>query len=176
MKKLLAVLIISLLPLPLLAAGYLNFSYGSGGESDATSFGLEMGGIVLSNLHPTGGALCGGFGVSVADTKQSVPANLPHTGQNLIWLQDYNDNNQSQISLMGGAELVPSIFAVLGLGYTTQKIAQLGFSNNAYYLIRNRTEHETPWMAGVRYTREMLNLGIGYDVQRGIVMSAGVAF
>jgi len=177
MKKVYLYLVILLFPISLQAAGYINLNYGTGGNSDATSLGLEMGGIMLSNLHPTGGAVFGGFCVSVADTEDRIPANTIYAGTPVLTnILEYNDGNQSQIGITFGAEIVPTIFMVMGIGYSTQDIVKIGSAASSFYQISDKVEHETPAMFGVRYTQEMLNMGLAYDTERGILLSLGVAF
>jgi hypothetical protein len=58
MKKfIIGALMIVFIPAICQAEGYVIVNYGIGGEIDEPSLGLEIGGIFLSYLHPTGGAL-----------------------------------------------------------------------------------------------------------------------
>lgn len=179
MKRLLAVLAVSLIFFPGVcsASGYVLVNYGIGGKIDEPSLGVELGGIFLSDLHPTGGALSFGLGVSVGDTDESSPAGLqPASGLTYDTLAEYNDGNEQEIYFSLGAEMVPSLFAMGGLGYSTQDTVILGDSGGQTYEVKDDTEKYTTWMLGMRYVIEGLNLGLGFHSRRGIMASVGIAF
>ncbi|HQJ10130.1 MAG TPA: hypothetical protein PLF54_14070, partial [Deltaproteobacteria bacterium] len=124
MKRLLpvATLIAVFFPAVCLASGYVLVNYGIGGKVDEPSLGVELGGIFLSDLHPTGGALSLGLGVSIADTDE----NPPSTGEPFNTRTKFNDGNEQEIDVTFGAEMIPSFFAVAGVGYASQDTVTIG--------------------------------------------------
>lgn len=179
MKRFLAIVgIFSVLfPAVCSANGYIIANYGiGGGDVDDPSLGIEMGGIFLSSLHPTGGALSIGLGVSVADTDENPPSGIP--GQGLVYdpLIKYNDGKEQEIDLTFGAELIPSLFAVAGIGYAGQDTVRIGTNGNQNYEVDSDTERNAAWMLGTRYVIKGLNVGIGYHSRRGIMAGVGIAF
>ncbi len=176
-KKVLIILIIMVIPGAGYAAGYVLGSYGSGGTVGEISYGMEMGGIFLSELHPRGGAFSFGLGVSVADTDDGMPG-LPLLpgGGTLLYLKEYDDGNEQSVYAIGGMEFVTAFFGVAGIGYASQDVMQYGLSSSGWYMLESSTEHEPAYMVGVRYIRQWLGLGLGYDSRRGIVAHAGIGF
>lgn len=74
MKKIIfSSMVFLLFPVMSHGAGYVLATYGSGGEVEGPSYGIEMGGIFLSPYHPAGGAFSVGLGISVADTDEDPP-------------------------------------------------------------------------------------------------------
>lgn len=164
MKKIISS-VVSLLLVPVMAhaAGYVFATYGSGGEVDGPSYGLEMGGIFLSPYHPNGGAFSVGLGVSIADTDEDPPDNPT---------KKYNDGNEQEVYAALGAEITPGFFGVAGIGYASQDIVKpdgaLGEDSD--------TDTNVSWMLGVRYVMEWFNIGVGYHNRRGVLAGFGVAF
>ncbi len=178
MKRLLTIFAVGLLLFPslCLASGYVLVNYGIGGDVDEPSLGVEMGGIFLSDLHPTGGALSFGLGVSVADTDENPPSALPPSGGPYDSLVDYNDGREQEIDVTFGGELIPSLFAVGGLGYSTQDTTIIGISGGQYYEVETDTDKNATWMLGIRYVIEGLDIGLGFHSRRGIMAGIGIAF
>lgn len=179
MKRLLAALSVFMVLFPVagMAGGYALVNYGIGGEVDEPSLGIELGGIFLSYLHPTGGALSFGLGVSVADTDEDPPSGLRDQGTRVYDpLVEYNDGNEQEISMTFGAEMIPSLFAVAGVGYASQDTVLIGTSGDQSYEVKSDTDRNVSWMLGMRYIIQGLNIGLGYHSRRGIMAGAGVAF
>ncbi|HHO76203.1 MAG TPA: hypothetical protein ENN05_07210 [Deltaproteobacteria bacterium] len=179
MRRLFLVIILAvLIPAMVHAEGYVVVNYGIAGEIDEPSLGIEMGGIFLSYLHPAGGALSLGIGVSVGDTDEDPPsAFLPPSAATVYdTFRDYNDGNEQEVNMVFGAELSPSFFAVAGLGYASQNTTTIGFSGTQYYEVDTGKDINATWMVGMRYIIEGLNMGLGYHSRRGILASLGIAF
>ncbi len=180
MKRFLTVvgILTVLFPAVCSASGYITANYGiGGGDVDEPSLGIEMGGIFLSNLHPSGGAFSLGLGVSVADTDEDPPSGLqPISGLTYDPLIEYNDGNEQEIDLVFGAEMIPALFAVAGLGYASQDKVRIGTSLDDNYEVDSDTDRNIAWMLGTRYVIQGLNIGIGYHSRRGIMAGIGVAF
>jgi len=179
MKRLFWVIILAVfIPALVHAEGYVLVSYGIAGEIDEPSLGLEMGGIFLSYLHPTGGAFSFGLGVSVGDTDEDPPSSLlpPSAGTEYDTFLDYNDGNEQEVNIDFGAELAPSFFAVVGLGYASQNTTTIGFSGSQYYEVATGKDSNATWMLGMRYIIEGLDIGLGYHSRRGIMAGLGIAF
>ncbi len=180
MKRFLTILgIFSVLfPAVCSANGYIIANYGiGGGDVDEPSLGIEMGGIFLSNLHPTGGAFSFGLGVSVADTDDDPPSGIqPTSGLTYDPLIEYNDGNEQEIDLTFGTEMIPSLFAVAGIGYAGQDTVRIGTNGEQNYEVDSDTERNVAWMLGTRYVIQGLNVGIGYHSRRGIMAGIGIAF
>ncbi len=179
MKRLFfGVLLALLIPGLAHAEGYVLVNYGVAGEIDEPSLGIEMGGIFLSYLHPTGGALSLGIGVSVGDTDEDPPSVPlpPSAGTVYDAFLDYNDGNEQEVNIDFGAELAPSFFGVAGLGYASQNTSTIGFSGDNYYEVATNKETYVTWMLGMRYIIEGLDIGLGYHSRRGIMACAGIAF
>jgi hypothetical protein len=110
MKKFLcAMFVVILVPSVSEGAGYVALNYGTGGEVDESSYGIELGGIFLSSYHPRGGAFSVGLGVSLADTDEDPPATPT---------REYNDGNEQEVSLVLGAD--HPAFSVWLVGYATR--------------------------------------------------------
>ena len=166
MKKMMLVLgFIFCFPMISYGAGYVLANYADGGDIHESSYGIELGAIFLSDLHPNGGAVSIGVGVSLADTDESPPSSRYSTGE-------YNDGNEQEIDLVLGAEIVPAFFGVVGVGYSSQDVIKPSLISND----NEDTETNTPWLAGVRYAVESFNMGVGYNSRRGIMVSLGLAF
>lgn len=179
MKRLLAIMVVFLVFLPSICAanGYILANYGIGGEVEEPSLGLELGGIFLSNLHPTGGALSFGLGVSVADTDENPPSGIqPASGLTYNPLVEYNDGREQEIDVTFGAEMVPAFFAVGGIGYASQNTVVIGTAGGQNYEVDSDTERNIAWMLGARYAIQGLNVGLGFHSRRGIMASVGIAF
>ena len=163
MKKIIfSALVFLLLPVISHGAGYVLANYGSGGEVDGPSYGLEMGGIFLSPYHPNGGAFSVGLGISIADTDEDPP-DVP--------AKEYNDGNEQEVYAAFGAEITPAFFGVAGIGYASQDIVKPdGASGDS------DTDTNVSWMLGVRYVVEWFNIGVGYHNRRGVMAGFGVAF
>ena len=146
-------------------AGYVIGTYGFGGSMDDISWGAELGGVFLSDLHPTGGALSGGFGFSVGETEDDVPSTHPTP-------KKYDDGNEYEGYVTCGAELAPGFFGTVGLGYATQKVVTIAHAGE----IDSETEKYVTGMIGLRYVMQGFSAGIGFHTRRGIVVSAGIAF
>jgi hypothetical protein len=157
------------------ASGYFLANYGLGGESDGASLGVEIGAVFLSSLHPSGGAFSIGVGVSGADTDENPPS-APSTVLPLTRLRDYNDGYEQEITAVFGAELVPALFAVGGLGYASQDIETFGLNGGTLYEKGSDTENWATYMLGLRYVIEGLNVGVGYHTRRGVMAGIGIAF
>jgi hypothetical protein len=177
MKRGLAILagLIVFLPGVCAASGYFLVNYGIGGDIDEPSLGIELGGIFLSSLHPSGGAMSFGLGVSVGDTDENPPS-APATFSPLTNLREYNDGNEYEITATFGAEMIPALFAVGGIGYATQDTVTIGSFGGQLYEQDTGTDKNTSWMLGMRYVREGLNIGLGFHTRRGIMAGVGIAF
>ncbi len=180
MKMLLAALAVLLVLVPTLcrAEGYVMVNYGIGGDIDEPSLGVEMGGIFLSRLHPEGGAVSFGLGVSIADTDEDIPSAVlpPVPAPAYDLLAEYNDGNEQEVYVSLGAEMVPALFAVGGLGYASQDTVRVGRSGGQFYEVDTESDHNVSWMLGMRYIIQGLNVGLGYHSRRGILAGVGVAF
>ena len=177
MKRVFAILagLIVLFPGVCGASGYFLANYGLGGKADGASIGVEIGAVFLSKLHPSGGALSIGVGVSAADTDEDAPS-APSTTLPLSNLRDYNDGYEQEIDVVLGAELVPALFLVGGLGYAMQDVKTFGTNGGRLYEEGSSTDHYGAYMLGVRYVIEGLNVGVGYDNRRGVMAGIGIAF
>ena len=163
MKKIIfSALVFLLLPVISHGAGYVLVNYGSGGEVDGPSYGLEMGGIFLSPYHPNGGAFSVGLGISIADTDEDPP-DVP--------AKEYNDGNEQEVYAAFGAEITPAFFGVAGIGYASQDIVKPDGGPGD-----SDTDTNVSWMLGVRYVVEWFNIGVGYHDRRGVMAGFGVAF
>lgn len=178
MKRVFAILtgLLVLLPGVCGASGYFLVNYGIGGRVDEPSLGVELGGIVLSDYHPSGGALSFGVGVSVADTDDDPPSAPKASSLDLANLSSYDDGNEQEIAVVFGGELSPALFAVAGLGYSTQDTVTLGTSGGTLYKRDSDTDKNATFMLGLRYVIEGLNLGLGFHTRRGIMAGVGIAF
>lgn len=174
MKRLLPVSMVLavLFPAACFASGYVLVNYGIGGKIDEPSLGVELGGIFLSDLHPTGGALSLGLGVSVADTDE----NPPSAGESFTSYEKFNDGTEQEIDVTFGAEMIPSFFAVGGIGYASQDTVTIGSIGAQAYEAGTDTDKNATWMFGARYVIEGLNMGLGFHSRRGIMASVGIAF
>ena len=132
-------LMVVILPAVCQAEGYVLVNYGIGGDIDEPRLGVEIGGIFLSYLHPTGGALSLGIGISAGDTDEDPPSALLPTAPAPTYdaLRDFNDGNEQEVYVSFGAEMVPSFFGVAGLGYASQNTTTIGTSSGQKYLPRN---------------------------------------
>jgi|GEM_PF-313258 len=162
-----------------LGSGYVLATYAPGGnEIDGASLGIELGGIFLSDLHPTGGAFSLGLGISIGDSDEgppSVPKLLP--GGSVTGLIDYNDGNEQEVYLSFGAEITPALFGVVGIGYASQKVVTIGADGGGtWYEVDDETDNNISGMLQVRYAWEGVTLGIGYHSRRGVIASLGIAF
>lgn len=178
MKRFLGIMVwLLLVPAVGHAAAYGLFSYGIGGDVDEASYGFELGGVFLSDWHPAGGVFSLGLGISFADTDDDPPGTqaLPG-GTTLSGLREYNDGDEQSIGIVFGAELVPQVFGVLGVGYSQQNVVTVGSSGGVFYEADEETDGNVPVLLGVRYLREGLALGIGYETRRGILATIGIAF
>jgi len=146
-------------------AGYVIGTYGFGGPMDDISWGAEIGGVFLSDLHPTGGALSAGVGFSVGETDDDVPSTCPHP-------KKYDDGNEHEGYVICGAEFIPGFFGSVGLGYSTQKVVTIASSGE----IDSETEEHLTGMIGLRYVIQGFSTGIGFHTRRGIMVNAGIAF
>lgn len=175
-----SILCIIALSLPLMChgAGYVCANYAVGGKIDEPSLGIELGGIFLSSLHPTGGALSVGLGVSIADTDEDPPSaeEPPVTEPVYSVLRDYNDGNEQEVTLTFGAEMIPALFAVAGVGYASQDVTTIGTAGDQRYEVDSETDTNISFMVGLRYVIHGLNAGIGYHSRRGVMASLGIAF
>ncbi|HPW68114.1 MAG: hypothetical protein ACOX2W_05730 [Desulfomonilia bacterium] len=180
MKRLLAALTVLLVLVPTLcsAEGYVMVNYGIGGDIDEPSLGVEMGGIFLSRLHPEGGAVSFGLGVSVADTDEHIPsAALPSVPAPAYdQFTKYNDGNEQEVYVSIGAEMIPALFAVAGVGYASQDTVLVGRYADQLYEVDSESDNNITWMLGMRYIIQGLNVGLGYHSRRGILAGIGVAF
>jgi hypothetical protein len=165
MKKIISItLVLMVLPLISHGAGYVLANYGDGGKVDASSYGLELGGIFLSPYHPNGGAFSLGIGASIANTNEHPSSSF--TGKS-------NDGNEQEIYVSFGAEIVPAFFGVVGVGYASQDTKTY---NASTLTTSSGTDRFGTWMLGMRYVVESFNIGLGYDYRRGVTASLGVAF
>ena len=179
MKKfIIGALMVVILPAVCQAEGYVIVNYGIGGDIDEPSLGVEIGGIFLSYLHPTGGALSFGIGISAGDTDEDPPsASLPPAPAPAYdALRDFNDGNEQEVYVSFGAEMVPSFFGVAGLGYASQNTTTIGTSGGQDYEVDTDKDKNITWMLGMRYIVEGINVGLGYHSRRGILASLGIAF
>lgn len=159
------------------ASGYFMVNYGVGGDVDEPSLGVELGGIFLSSLHPSGGALSFGVGVSVADTDEDPPSALMPVGS-LAGMPRvaYNDGNEQEIDAVFGAELIPALFLVAGLGYSTQDTEIIAYDGLVRYDAGTESDNNTTFMLGIRYAIEGVDIGLGFHTRRGIMAGVGIAF
>ena len=160
-------------------AGYVSVNYALGGKIDGPSLGIEMGGVFLSYLHPQDGALSVGIGISAADTDDDPPSALipPVQQPNYTALREYNDGYEQEVSLILGAEVIPALFAVLGVGYASQDTVLIGTTaDTQHYKVDTETDTNMSLMLGMRYVLQGLNMGLGFHTRRGIMVSLGIAF
>lgn len=159
------------------AAGYVIGTYGFGGSMDDISWGAEIGAVFLSDLHPTGDALSIGVGFSVGETDESIPStsDLVLSGP-ADAVKDYNDGNEYEGYVSCGAELIPSIFGTLGVGYSRQKVMTVARQGDVYYETDSDTEYHVTGMLWMRYVREGFSAGIGFHSRRGVMLGLGLAF
>ena len=161
MKKIILItLVMIVLPVISHGAGYVLANYGDGGKVDASSYGLELGGIFLSPYHPNGGAFSLGIGASIAQTGEHPSPNF--TGK-------YKDGTEQEIYASFGAEIVPAFFGVIGVGYASQDTKNTDGTGSG-------TDNFGTWMLGMRYVVKSFDIGLGYDYRRGVTASLGVAF
>ena len=174
MKRLLPILtlVAVLFPAVCCASGYVLVNYGIGGKIDEPSLGVELGGIFLSDLHPTGGAFSLGLGVSVADTDE----NPPSPGDPFTSYGKFNDGTEQETDVTFGAEMIPSFFAVGGIGYASQDTMKIGTDGVNAVELDSDTDRNATFMLGARYVIEGLNIGLGFHSRRGIMASVGIAF
>jgi hypothetical protein len=111
----------------------------------------------------------------VGDTDEDPPS-APATSAPLTNLRKYNDGNEYEITATFGAELIPALFAVGGIGYATQDTVTIGSSGADLYERDSDTDKNTTWMLGMRYVIEGLNIGLGFHTRRGIMAGVGIAF
>lgn len=174
MNKALLVVLLAFVPMVSYGAGYIIGDFGTGGKVDGPSYGIELGGIFLSPLHPRGGAFSAGIGVSIADTDDDPTSNetlLPTTSR-----KNLNDGNETEIHATFGAEIVPALFGIAGIGYSSQDITETGVAGGQRYKIGSKTDNNITGLFGIRYVRQWMNLGVGYHTRRGIMASIGLAF
>jgi hypothetical protein len=174
MKKALLLVLLTLVPMISYGAGYIIGDFGTGGKVHEPSYGIELGGIFLSPLHPRGGAFSVGVGVSLATTDEDPPSNeplLPTASR-----KDMNDGNETEIHATFGAEIVPALFGIAGIGYSSQDITVTGVAAGQRFKIDSKTDNNVTGLFGVRYVRQWMNLGVGYHTRRGIMASIGLAF
>ncbi len=180
MKRLLIALAFLLVLVPTLcrAEGYVMVNYGIGGDIDEPSLGVEMGGIFFSHLHPEGGAVSFGLGVSIADTDEDIPSAVlpPVPAPAYEQFTEYNDGNEQEVYVSVGAEMIPALFAVGGVGYASQDTVVVGRSADQFYEVDSESDNNVTWMLGMRYIIQGLNVGLGYHSRRGILAGIGVAF
>lgn len=159
------------------AAGYVIGTYGFGGSMDDLSWGAEIGAVFLSDLHPTGDALSIGVGFSVGETDDSAPStsDLSLSGS-ADAVKDYDDGNEYEGYLSCGAELIPSLFGTLGVGYSRQKVLTVARQGNEYYETDSDTEYHVTGMLGLRYVMQGFSAGIGFHSRRGVMLNLGLAF
>lgn len=146
-------------------AGYIIGTYGFGGPMDDISWGAEIGGVFLSDLHPTGGAVSGGVGFSVGQTEDSIPSTAPSSKR-------FNDGNENEGYINLGAELAPAFFGTVGLGYSSQKVVTIAPAGET----DSETKNYVTGMIGLRYVIQGLSAGIGFHTRRGIMVNLGLAF
>lgn len=176
MKKVILVVLLAVLPMVSHGAGYVIGDYGVGGKIHDPSYGVELGGIFLSPLHPTGGAFSAGIGVSVATSDDHPTSVEAPSGTTFTSIKDLNDGNETEIHATFGAEMVPSLFAVAGIGYATQDITTTGISSGQRFKIESKTDHNATGLFGIRFVQEWMNIGLGFHTRRGIMASIGIAF
>lgn len=178
MKRLLTALTVLLVLVPTLcsAEGYVMVNYGIGGDIDEPSLGVEMGGIFLSRLHPEGGAVSFGLGVSVADTDEDIPATVFSPPAGFDQFIEYNDGNEQEVYVSFGAEIIPALFAVTGMGYASQDTVTIGRFGGQNFEVDSESDNNISWMLGLRYVIQGLNAGVGFHSRRGVMVGLGVAF
>jgi len=157
--------ILCLVPGLTYGSGYVIGTYGFGGSMDDLSWGAEMGGVFLSDMHPTGGALSAGIGFSVGETEDDVPSTYPNP-------KKFDDGKEYEGYVDCGAEFIPGFFGTVGLGYSTQKVVTIARAGE----IDSETEEHVTGMIGLRYVMQGFSAGIGFHTRRGIVVNAGIAF
>jgi hypothetical protein len=176
MKKVILVVLLATLPMVSHGAGYVIADYGVGGKVHDPSYGIELGGIFLSPLHPTGGAFSAGVGVSVATTDDNPTSAEAPLGTNFTSTKNLNDGNETEVHAVFGVEMVPSLFAVAGIGYATQDITTTGVASGQRFKTGSTTDHNVTGLFGVRFVQEWVNIGLGFHTRRGIMASLGIAF
>lgn len=162
-RTILSVFLVLTVPAVCNAAGYVFATFGNGGEVDSPSYGLELGGIFLSPYHPTGGAFSLGVGVSVADSDENPPA-VPD--------KKYNDGSEQEVFASAGVEIVPALFGVAGVGYSSQDVVKPSDTASR----ESDTDKHVTASLGVRYVVKNLAFGVGFHSRRGIMAGVGVAF
>jgi len=162
-QAIIGVMLVVIMPLVCEAAGYVFVTYGNGGEMDSPSYGLELGAIFLSPYHPTGGAFSAGIGVCVADSDEDPPA-VPE--------RKYNDGAEQEVFASAGAEIVPALFGVAGVGYSTQDVVKPSDISAK----NTETESYVTGMIGIRYVVGNFALGLGFHTRRGVMAGFGAAF
>ena len=162
MKKIILGMLLVFLPVICQGAGYIIADYAVGGRIDGPSLGLEMGAIFLSPYHPNGGAFSVGLGASIADTDEDVS---DHPGK-------FNDGNEQEIYASFGAEIVPALFGVAGVGYAAQDVVKVDTEGGRH----SETDNNISFMFGMRYILEGIDIGLGFHSRRGVMASLGVAF
>ena len=75
-----------------------------------------------------------------------------------------------------GAEMIPALFAVGGIGYSSQDTVLIGRSGDQFFEVDSESDNNVTWMLGMRYIIQGLNVGLGYHSRRGILAGVGVAF
>jgi len=165
MKKILLGMLLVFLPVICHGAGYIIADYAVGGRIDAPSLGLEMGAIFLSPYHPNGGAFSVGLGASIADTDENPPSFSDHP-------EKFNDGNEQEIYASFGAEIVPALFGVAGVGYAAQDVVKFDTLGDRH----SETDNNISFMFGMRYILEGIDIGLGFHSRRGVMASLGVAF
>ncbi|MCK9263253.1 MAG: hypothetical protein M0R18_05515, partial [Deltaproteobacteria bacterium] len=75
-----------------------------------------------------------------------------------------------------GAEMIPALFAVAGVGYASQDTVLVGRYADQLYEVDSESDNNITWMLGMRYIIQGLNVGLGYHSRRGILAGIGVAF
>jgi len=189
MKKTICILILLTLAVPGMsyAGAYMLGNFGFGAPSDTTSSGnwsagAEFGGIFLSSLHPTGGALSAGagFAVSVPKSSNKVPSYNSKLSVNPgLPATDYYDGNEYEVNACVGAELAPSFFLNLGGGYAWWNEETVTDPDPVFgtrYLVDTSSKNSVTGMIGLRYAIQGFMMGLGYHTRRGVVVSLGVAF
>ncbi len=132
---------------------------------DDPSWGAELGGVFLTDMHPTGGALSAGVGFSVGETDDDAPSTYPSP-------KKFDDGNEYEGYVNCGAEFIPGFFGTIGLGYATQKVVTIARAGE----IDSETKEHVTGMIGLRYVMQGFSAGIGFHTRRGIVVNAGIAF
>lgn len=178
MKKLILIVCVALVfPGMAHAAGYIIGTYGFGGAMDGMSWGAELGGVFLSEYHPTGDAFSAGVGFSVGETEDDIPStsNLPLPGP-AEGSKKYNDGKEYEGYINLGAELIPALFGTVGVGYSSQKVVRVASLAGVNYETDSETETHITGMLGVRYVMQGFSAGIGFHSRRGVMLNLGVAF